>query len=150
MIGFSLKTTLNLGPLHNYPKHLQAGARATVVKVAHMMRDDMEANAPKDTGALSVGIYVVSKHENGYAAASAAAHALRPKVPSLPSLPGTNSDYTSKIGLTQPYWPFLEYGTATQPAQPFVRPAIERGKTWFADEMIKVSRISASKSGWIT
>lgn len=148
--GIVMKTQLNLEPLRNYARNLQPGAREAVRITTYMVRDDMYDNAPRDTGALAEGIYVVTKNENGYADAAARAAALRPGVIQLPSIPGTNSDYLSKIGFTQPYWEHVEYGTFRMESQPFVRPAVEKGRKWFPDVLRELLSQVASKSGWST
>jgi HK97 gp10 family phage protein len=130
-----IKSSLNLGHLKNFQAGLQPIARRLVRQTAFVVAEEMSRLAPKDTAALSEGIYVVAKEYHGGQEALARASVRRKNVKHLPLLPPVNSDYLSKVGLTQPYWRFVDEGTGTHPAQPFVRPALAVGEAWFIREM---------------
>lgn len=144
----TLKYSLNLKDLKEYPERLKPALRQMVAEMAYEIQDDMESNAPRLTGALAEGFYVMTKEHNGYAEALARSLALRPDIEALPSIGQPSSDYMSSIGIIAPYWPFQEYGTPNQPAQPFIKPALERAQSRLSQRMSEALGKVAKEAGF--
>lgn len=79
-----------------------AAASAVLRKTAHDIEADAKALAPVDTGALRSSISTTFTGD------------------------GRHGSMTAEIGPTMEYGVFQEWGTSTQPGQPFMGPAYDR------------------------
>lgn len=91
------------------PREVHAIARRALTSLAAELRDDMKATAPVDTGTLRDAIR--SRRERGERDEAVAAVWITK---------GKGAEHDAW------YWHFVEFGTLTQPARPFIVPAVER------------------------
>jgi len=96
------------------PREASNLVRATVHAVSRAVADDIKAAAPVDTGNLRDAIRISRrKAQRGSARSVVTFNRRRPK----------NGAAQKKSAF---YWKFQEYGTQSQPAQPFVGPVVQR------------------------
>lgn len=92
------------------------GARAAAVlrKTAFDIEADAKALAPVDTGALRASISTTVTGD------------------------GRNGSMTAEIGPTVEYGVFQEFGTSTQPGQPYLGPAYDRRIEGYSDALASI------------
>lgn len=91
--------------LGNLARGIAARLETLPDTIAHQIAEDARQNAPRDTGALQASIHVAGPQDDGANAVAVLAG-------------GTDAPHAAAI----------EFGTSDQPAQPFLRPAIERAQ----------------------
>jgi HK97 gp10 family phage protein len=100
-----IRATLLALPAALVKKSLQKA----VMKPAMIVRDQARVNAPKDSGLMASDII-----------------AMQDKKPQIAGMAARAVVFVKWKGKTgAPYWRFVEFGTAKQPPQPFLRPAFD-------------------------
>lgn len=126
--------------IRDFPKR----SHRAVDESAKAIRDLASQLAPRDTGSLSVSLYVGTPDGSDYGQASAAAQALNPEAKIIPEVrpefvmsleSGNDGLYVDVVGFAVEHGLFQEFGTRYQSAQPFLFPAIENERTAFVDRM---------------
>lgn len=140
-----LNAEWDLGFLKDFPRNLHPLLRQSVVTAGQETLQLLQDNAPRMTGALAAGFYLVTRHEHGGEQAATLAQALRPGVVQLGLIPPVVSDYHAKIGITQPYWVYVEYG---RNAQPFIEAAVQAGMERYQALVSSAFDKALEDAGW--
>lgn len=124
-----IDVNLDFSGLQDIARDLQTLSKAENYKVlrdatragATVLRDEVKVRAPEVTGKLKKNVVVVTQKARRSGDISSGVHirGVNPRT--------GNSDNTMKSGDKRNafYWRFVELGTATAPAHPFVRPAFD-------------------------
>ena len=124
-----IETSLDFSGLNDIAKDLEALSRAENNKVlrdatragAEVLKEEVIARAPVRTGKLKKNVVVVTQKSRRRGEISSGVHirGVNPRT--------GNSDNTMKASNKRNafYWRFVELGTSTAPAHPFVRPAFD-------------------------
>ena len=134
--------------LKQFPLELQKKAlRQAVATSSNVIKKEVLARAPVRTGKLRDNVYrayLKEKSDSGRAVYVVGVRMGRKKR----YINSAKNRRLNKVGQSYRkdgeafYWKFLEFGTKTIPAQPFVRPAFDAKK----DEAINVIKSSLEKS----
>lgn len=114
-------------------EQIHTAVSALVRKAAFDVQAAAQASALVDTGNLRASIYVVTHNENTYPG-DAGQHL-------LPSIDGAEDDQTAYIAVAADYGVYLELGTSTHPAHPYLAPAAETVRPSFLDAMSRVESL---------
>lgn len=120
----TVTTQLNLGVFEKLVPLLKKQVKRSLKVTAQKIQRDARNLAPKDTTGLSRSIYILLNDFNDYEERVSDAVAANPKMEVLPLGEIPTSPEIAIIAVAASYAMFLEYGTATMPAQPFMTPAI--------------------------
>jgi len=135
---------LNNDPLVALVRDFPKRSHRAVDESAKAIRDLASQLAPKDTGSLSVSLYVGTPTESDYGQAAAAAQALNPAAVIIPEVrsefvlslqSGNEGLYVDVVAWAVEHGLYQELGTRYQAAQPFLFPAIENERVQFVDRM---------------
>lgn len=100
------------------PKEVHNIARRALTRLAADLRDQIKSDAPVDEGTLWQA--VTSRRERGSKMEAVAAVWITK---------GKSAQHDAW------YWHFVEFGTLTQPARPFIVPAVERMRNAMPSEL---------------
>jgi len=107
-------------------------ANQAVGDIARQVQVGAVSNAVRDTGSMAEGVYVTTTDGSDYGERTAAATDANPKVVILeevtPDGPGE-----AIVGCAAGHSIYVEYGTRSMPAQPFLTPAAEAARGGMAD-----------------
>lgn len=101
------------------PKESTAILRRATAAIARNVRDDIKSNAPRRTGTLRRAIVAKRQRGKKNRLIEAAVFITR----------GTAAKHDAF------YWFFVEYGTQTATARPFVAPAVERAREFYRETL---------------
>lgn len=133
MARVTIDVTFNRFP--EIARALPVEADKVVRKTAFDIEGRAKDLAPVDTGALKNSIYVkFGGGESTYNRAQVAASTMNPESGLLPEMARPEA-HTATIGPAVEYGIFLEFGTRSMPAQPYMTPAAEAARGAFIAAM---------------
>jgi HK97 gp10 family phage protein len=155
MIGIS--ASLDTSGLEQFTENFRREAEKVVLMTAFNIEGDAKIETPVDTGALRASIYTVTMYGNGYERAIAEAESVywsnkigqdtSVGMPLSPRVPEPASPLVAVVAVGMAYGIYVEFGTDRMAARPFMLPAADRNRSFFATEMAKAVAKAARDAG---